>query len=569
MKIQNPVNKWFDLPWQDCYRKVENLQNNILVAYQKGDMGKVKQLQHNLVHSYETRALAVRIVTTNKGKETPGVDKVAKLTPKEKAQLVIDLLNHRKVDSKPVRRVWLSKDGNPVKADRSNAHPLGIPCIYDRAAQSLWAIALAPIAEHWGDRHSYGYRPKRSTQDAIIALFLMLGTRNRPVWVLEADIKGFFDNITHDWIMDNIPIDKSVLFKWLKAGYIDNHQKFDTEGGVPQGGPISPIIANIVLDGLSEHVLKAVKPFAKKGASPKVLVVRYADDFVITGKSKEMLETVVTEAVNEFLKRRGLWLNPKKTVITHLQDGFHFLGFNFRIYPRESHPTGFGLLVKPIKAKVIDFKRRLRKVFREGKNMTAYALIQKRNPILRGWANYYRTVTSKKIFSSMDKYLWNSSFKWIRRKHRKLGVKELLKLYFHKVGNRDKVFYGKLKGEEITLFSLAYVQIKRHSIVANLNPYLLENKEYFNMRTHNLNKGAWDKSRWVLLRKTMSICGVCNQPISVDAAIDKHHIIAKKDGGSDSARNLLALHRECHLHITHTKDPNLRARYAQLGLIKI
>jgi len=190
-------------------------------------------------------------------------------------------------------------------------------------------------------------------------LFLTQATRYRPNWALEADIKGFFDNITHEWILKNIPIDKGVLKGWLKAGYFYCHKTYDTNSGVPQGGPISPIIANMVLDGLSNHVTLATGQRSKRNKQYTV-TVRYADDFIITCKSKEFLEEKVVPAVNEFLAIRGLWLNPKKTVITNLHDGYNFLGFNFRVYPWEKHPSGHILLIKPSKDKIKNFRAKIR-----------------------------------------------------------------------------------------------------------------------------------------------------------------------------------------------------------------
>jgi RNA-directed DNA polymerase len=357
--VQGRSIDWHDIDWQQCYEKVAQTQNDIVVAYNRQDMKQVNILQNQLVDSFAARAIAVRNVTSNRGKNTAGIDGQASLDPAEKVELVKSLRNHKSTSPKPVRRVWISKDGKAIKEDKSNARPLGIPSIYDRAAQSLWTLALDPIAECRGDRHSYGFRPHRSAQDAMQALYLMLATRNRPNWVLEADIKGFFDNIAHAWILDNIPMDKAVLSAWLKAGYIDRHLKYDTESGVPQGGPISPTIANMVLDGLSDHVAKAVAPHAKRGKSMKVLLVRYADDFVVTGENPEILNSVVMPAINAFLEPRGLSLNPSKTVVTNLRAGFVFLGFHFKIYPRAKHPTGFGLLIKPNKAKIQRLRERI------------------------------------------------------------------------------------------------------------------------------------------------------------------------------------------------------------------
>jgi RNA-directed DNA polymerase len=438
--------------------------------------------------------------------------------------------------------------------------------MYDRAAQALWVLALNPIAECVGDRHSYGYRPYRSTQDAMTALFLKLANRHRPEWVLEADIKGFFDNITHEWIVKNIPMDNKILYRWLKAGYIDMDKSYESERGVPQGGVISPVIANMVLDGLKDHIAKAVGPF-KHGHRPHVLMVRYADDFVVTGITKELLKEVVMPAINEFLAIRGLQLNPNKTQITHLRDGFDFLGFNFRLYRRAKNPTGWGLLIKPAKKKIQNLRDKIKQVFERNKKNSAYNLILKLNPVLRGWGNYYRHAVRKQIFTAIDWYVWHKCLKWAKRKHPTKAVRQLVYTYFRAHKERKWVFYGKIKDVKIQLFSLSRIPIKRHSLLKNLNPFDIGNAAYFMKRKQNRGLSQWDKRRYELLRREKNICKVCNQLLEPEQVVEMHHILPKKLGGSDQASNLVILHRECHRQVTYTKNPILKARFEQLGII--
>jgi RNA-directed DNA polymerase len=349
------TSRWHEIDWPECQKKVQHLQYKIVVAFKNGNMGEVKQLQHNLTKSFAGRALAVRTVVTNPGKKTPGIDKVVWETPTEKWNAIVELANLGNYKASAVRRVWISKDGKPVLPDKSNGRPLGIPTMRDRAVQTVWNLALAPIAECTGDRHSYGFRAYRSTKDAAAMLFIRLSNRYRPLWILEADIKGFFNNISHEWIMANIPVQPEMLQQWLKAGHIEFETVVQTEAGVPQGGAISPTISNMVLDGLSDHIQKAFAPYTTKKAptasgkyNTKVTMIRYADDFVVTCANKQLLEDVVKPAIQEFLSVRGLSLSATKTQTTFLEDGFDFLGYNFRLYKdAKKLPDGKCLLIKP------------------------------------------------------------------------------------------------------------------------------------------------------------------------------------------------------------------------------
>jgi len=276
----------------------------------------VKALQWLLTHSFYGRALAVKRVTHNKGKSTPGVDGAIWSTPASRYK-AMDTLRRHGYQPQPLRRVYIPKSNGKLR-------PLGIPTMKDRAMQALYLLALLPVAETTGDLNSYGFRPERSTADAIDYCFCVLARKDSAPWVLEGDIRGCFDNISHPWMLDHIPTDKEVLKKWLKAGFMENRTLFLTEAGTPQGGIISPTLANLTLDGL-ERLLKEtfrVKQIQGKSYNPKVNFVRYADDFIITGCSKELLENEVKPLVERFMFERGLQLSPEKTCITHIEDGF-------------------------------------------------------------------------------------------------------------------------------------------------------------------------------------------------------------------------------------------------------
>src|ERR1043166_8745 len=294
---------WHQIDWLKCERQARRLQARIVKATREGRWGKVKTLQRLLTHSFSGKALAVKRVTENQGKRTPGVDGVRWTTPATRLK-ALGSLHHRGYRPLPLRRVYIPKANGKQR-------PLGIPTMKDRAMQALYLLALAPVAETTADPNSYGFRRERSTADALNQCFNTLCRGCSAAWILEGDIKGCFEHISHDWMLQHVPTDKGVLQKWLKAGYVENRNRFPTEAGTPQGGIISPTLANLTLDGL-EQLLAQHFPNQKwqdgKRWRPKVNLVRYADDFIIIGHSQELLEKEVRPLVVQFLKDRGLAL---------------------------------------------------------------------------------------------------------------------------------------------------------------------------------------------------------------------------------------------------------------------
>ncbi len=295
---------WHTINWQKVHENVRRLQARIVKATQAGRWGKVKALQHLLTHSFGGKVLAVKRVTENQGKRTPGVDKETWSTPDSKAAAV-QKLQHRGYRPKPLRRVYIAKSNGKLR-------PLGIPCMRDRGMQALYLLAVDPIAETLADPNSYGFRLQRSTIDAIEQCFTVLSKKRSPEWIIFGDIRSCFDEISHDWLLANIPMNKTILHKWLKAGFVDKHVFHPTELGTPQGGICSPVLANMTLDGL-EKELRQRFPKPKTGYNAKVNLIRFADDFIITGISKQVLEEEVKPLVEQFLQKRGLSLSPQKT----------------------------------------------------------------------------------------------------------------------------------------------------------------------------------------------------------------------------------------------------------------
>jgi RNA-directed DNA polymerase len=371
---------WHAIDWPKVHRNVHRLQIRIVKATQAGKWNKVKALQHLLTHSWSGKALAVRRVTENHGKKTPGVDKEIWNTPEQKAT-AIHQLQQRGYHPQPLRRVYIPKKSGKLR-------PLGIPTMKDRAMQALYLLALDPIAETTGDPNSYGFRPGRSAADAAEQCFIALGREGSAQWILEGDIKACFDRISHDWMLAHIPMEKAILRKWLKAGYMEKQVLHPTEEGTPQGGICSPVLANLTLDGL-ERVLREKYPIdTQRAKRAKVNLSRYADDFIITGSSKELLERVVKPLVEQFLGERALELSQEKTQITSIEDGFDFLGWNVRKYEGK-------LLIKPSKKAVQTFLNDLREEIKSHQQLTAGKLIALLNPKIRGWVNYHRHAESR------------------------------------------------------------------------------------------------------------------------------------------------------------------------------
>jgi RNA-directed DNA polymerase len=409
-KDEKPANmllkiQWNKIDWNMAQKHVNRLQIRITKAVQECKWSLVKRLQYLLTHSYYAKLLATKNVSQNKGKRTAGIDGETWSSPEAKMKAALALTD-KKYNAKPLRRVYIEKYGSNKK------RPLGIPTMYDRAMQSLYALALNPVAEATGDRTSFGFRKFRSTHDACNQVFNCMCHKNSPDWVLEGDIKGCFDNISHQWLIDNISMDESILKQFLKAGYIFDRQLFPTEAGTPQGGIISPILANLTLDGI-EKLLAEKYPKSeyeiingKHAAKYKINFVRYADDFIVTAKTKEIAEDA-KELIRQFLKDKGLELSEEKTLITHIDTGFDFLGWNFRKY------NGI-LLVKPSKKSIDKVTVNISNTIKRGKAWKQEELIASLNPLITGWATYYQTVVSSEIFNKLDHRIWNMLMFWAK-----------------------------------------------------------------------------------------------------------------------------------------------------------
>lgn len=504
---------WDSIDWNKAKSEVKKLQMRIVKAHKEGKYNKVKSLQYLLTKSFYAKALAVKKVTENQGKKTAGVDGELWLTSEAKFN-AISRMKRKGYNPKPLKRIYIPKKNGKKR-------PLSIPTMLDRAMQTLYKFSLEPIAETTADPNSYGFRPKRCVQDAIEQCFTSLNKGKSAQWVLEGDIKGCFDNISHEWILDNIPMDREILRKWLKCGYIETNKLFPTEQGSGQGSPISPVISNMVLDGM-ERILKEKFHKTKvngKTYFPKVNFIRYCDDFVVTGRSKEILEKEVKPIIKEFLSIRGLELSEEKTLITHIDEGFDFLGVNIKKYDGK-------LLTKPSKKNFEAIISKIRKIIKDNPSMKQELLIRKLNPIIRGWVNFQKHNVSSIAFEKLDYEIWQALWKWCKRRHPKKGRGWIAKKYFNMIGNRAWTFSVRTKdkietGEDyyIRLIYATNTDIRRFpKIKSEANPFDQDWNEYFAEREEKLMRLAI-RGRIIIKKlwnEQQGCCPFCKEKITLE-----------------------------------------------------
>jgi RNA-directed DNA polymerase len=508
-------------------------------AVQAGRWGKGRALQHLLTHSFSGKALAVRRVTENDGRQTPGVDGILWDTPAKKTR-ALEELRQRDYRAQPLRRIYIPKTGST-----NRWRPLSIPTMHDRAMQALYLLTLDPIAETLGDPNSYGFRKERAPADAMEQCFNVLARRHAPQWILEGDIRACFDEFSHAWLRAHIPMERAILQKWLKAGFMDKHVLSPTEMGVPQGGICSPVIANLALDGLEKVVRAYASLPSQRAQRAKVNVVRFADDFIITGSSYELLEQEIKPLVEQFLRERGLELSPEKTRITHIEDGFDFLGQHVRKYAGK-------LLIKPARKNVKAFLGKIRKSVKANKQATTANLIAQLNPVIRGWANYHRHVASKVTFYHVDTAIFKMVWSWAKRRHPTKAKGWVAQKYFRARHGRRWIFFGQHADHELELFRAGDVPIQRHvKIRGAANPYDPQWEVYFEERlrvkmAHDL-KGR--RQLLYLWKQQDGLCPRCHQKITRLTGWHNHHTIWRTYGGSDTADNRVLLHPNCHRQV--------------------
>ncbi|MCP4267108.1 MAG: group II intron reverse transcriptase/maturase [Candidatus Brocadiaceae bacterium] len=544
---------WQFISWDKVVRRVKSIQARIVKAVRAKRWNKVKILQGILTRSYAAKLLSIRRITENSGKRTAGIDGQLWNTPQAKmgAAGKLQSLGYKAL---PVRRIKIPKTNGKWR-------PLGIPTMHDRAMQALYLLGLDPVSECLADPNSYGFRPFRSCADAIARCFSMLAKPKAPAWILEADIKGCFDHISHEWLLENIPMNTKILNQWLKAGYLEKRELFATKEGTPQGSVISPTLANMVLDGLENAIDQAAgvkhwgKRFPKRRINPNhIHLIRYADDFVVTCSDKFLLETKIKPAVEAFLKVRGLQLSEEKTHITHIEKGFDFLGQNVRKYNGK-------LLIKPSKKNVETFLAKVKKAIKERTAAPAIDLTQKLAPMIRGWAMYHRHIVAKQTFNYVDNKIWQMLWKWSRRRHaHKKDAMWVKQRYFMRHKGQDWTFFARDKdGKLETVFKASDVKIRRHvKIKAQANPYDKEMEMYFEARNDSLmlNKFVGKNMMCYLYERQKGCCPICKQKITSVTGYNTHHLHPKHLGGKWTAENLVFLHPVCHVQVHQNESVN-------------
>ncbi|MEA0989011.1 group II intron reverse transcriptase/maturase [Pseudomonas aeruginosa] len=529
---------WHQIDWCRVQRTVRAMQIRIAKACKNSNWRKVKALQRMLTRSTSARLLAVRRVTENQGNKTAGVDGKRWTTPQSKWNAAHDL-ERRGYRASPLRRVFIPKANGTQR-------PLGIPTMRDRAMQALYLMALSPVAETVGDPNSYGFRPERSTADAMGQLYGCLCRKRSSRWVLEADIRGCFDHINHAWLLRYVPMDKDVLKKWLRAGIVHKGTLQATGEGTPQGGVISPTLANLTLDGLESQLRKYLG--ITRARRLKVNVVRYADDFVITAESPEVLEEEVRPWVEQFLALRGLELAPEKTRIVSIDQGFDFLGWNFRKY-------GEKLLIKPSQKNVRAFYSKVRKIIQGHHGDSQDRLIHRLRPVLRGWAQYHQPVVAKATFHRLDAKIWYLLWRWARRRHQKKGARWVRERYFHTLGARRWEFAYEQRDaasgrtEHMRLEPLSATPIQRHAkIKGEYNPFdPAWERESEMLRTRRMMSSLqYRREVSLLYQQQRGQCAHCRHPITRESGWQDHYLLPRTLGGRKSTSNRVLLHPECH-----------------------
>ena len=543
---------WNDINWSQNNRIVRDLRQRIYRAARAGDTRTVRSLQRTMLKSRANRECSIRRVTQlNAGRHTPGTDKLVVKTPEARTKLMRELETYEPWKAQPVKRVWILKANGKRR-------PLGIPTILDRCMQAIVKNALEPEweAHMCKEPCNYGFRPGRSCHDAIERIYNNVRPTNNKKWIVDADIKGAFDNIQHKTILKAIKgfPGQGLVKAWLKAGIVEEERKRKTERGTPQGGIISPLLANIALHGMEQAVGVT---YGKQGDSYIVkghrILVRYADDFVIlTNTEEDAHEAKAT--IEKWLQERGLALSEDKTSIRHITEGFDFLGFTIRQYADRKTKTGYKLLIAPSKASVKAFTRRLKAEWLDLVGHNANAVVGRLNPILKGWGNYFRHSVASQVFHDIDVKMFERAMRWTKRSHHTKSQQWRVTRYFGRKqpGRTDRWVFGGDKGH---LTKLQWIPIKRHVMVKyDASPDDPTLRAYWEKREQRKSELLPTKRWRELSKRQKGKCPHCHDSLHNAEELHIHHIIPKTKGGGDALSNLTMVHLYCHQQV-HTRYP--------------
>ena len=531
---------WNDIDWDANRRIVRNLRHRIYRASREGNHRKVRSLQRLMLKCQANRETSIRQVTqVNTGRGTPGIDKVTVKTPKARTRLMAELSTYEPWKARPVRRVYIPKANGKLR-------PLGIPTILDRCMQAVVKNALEPEWEARFEPCSYGFRPGRSCHDAISRIYNIVNPRSRKHWVVDADITGAFDNIQHATIRDALsrfPA-KHLVTAWLRAGIVEKGRFEPTEVGTPQGGVISPLLANVALHGMEQGAGITYRK-GREGywtVKGNRALVRYADDFVIFTETEADAHTAKQEMAT-WLQERGLSLSAEKTKVCHLTDGFDFLGFNIRHYPVSDTKTGKKLLITPSKKSVEKFHTRLRQEWKALAGHNAGEVIRRLTPILRGWTNYFRHGVSQKRFAKIDDFMFHRTVRWCRYTHPIKSWKWITQTYFRTIRGNTWVF-----GTGQSYLSKAqWTPIIRHiGVRHDASPDDGTLKDYWEWREQKKAELLHNQRLRTLAHQQKGKCPHCRESLYNGEEIHLHHRIPRVERGTDHLSNLVLIHLYCH-----------------------
>lgn len=563
-RVSKPIYRsWFSINWSKIDSQVTKLRSQIYLAKLQGDKSRLRKLQRAAIHSKCNLLYSIRRVTSvNRGKKTAGLDKQTYLTPEKRLSLYAELSQVDLMAWKPspVRRIEIPRPG---KAPR----PLGIPNIKDRIVQMVVKNALEPEWEQLFEHGSYGFRPNRSAHDAMSRIWRVLSSKKR-LWVLDADIKGCFNNIAHAPLLKNIGADfpaHDLISRWLKAGYFLGPVFYETDIGTPQGGIISPLLANIALHGMENALGVRYHPDGYVRSECLFVPARYADDFVVFCRSEEDAQKA-QQTLAIWLGERGMEFSPEKTKITNAaSSGFDFLGWTFRLFPVREASKGWSrkksgtvTLVRPSEKSVAALKEKLKEVWRLYIGKPAWMVISKLNPILNGWANYHKYANPSETFREIDHFNYLQSIRYARRKHSNKAWAWIKKRYFSNLSVQRRTKTGKNRTLKTNwsfsergfhLIQLRMTGLENYASIGYgrnaLNPadcdYFLDRKLKSRIKK--------DSFHGALMKRQNGVCPVCGKDIvgaDWDEPLHVHHLLARKDGGKDNVSNLMLLHEECH-----------------------